>query len=111
MSEFFKSEIVRETMNELAEMQEELIQQVFYVPYMNKEQKKEHLRLMKDFLEKQKLLFFRMSLSDDSEAKEVRDQILKNARMFGVVEGTSTEDFFKVLEKTIDGLAKMMDVE
>jgi hypothetical protein len=27
-------------MNELAEMQEELIQQVFYVPYMNKEQKK-----------------------------------------------------------------------
>jgi hypothetical protein len=67
--------------------------------------------LMKDFLEKQKLLFFRMSLSDDPEAKEVRDQILKNARMFGVVEGTSTEDFFKVLEKTIDGLAKMMDVE
>jgi hypothetical protein len=25
---------------------------------------------MKDFLEKQKLLFFRMSLSDDPEAKE-----------------------------------------
>lgn len=111
MSEFFKSEIVKETMNELAEMQEELIQQVFYLPYMNKEQKKEHLQLMKDFLEKQKLLFFRMSLSDDPEAIEVKDQILKNARMFGVLEDSNIEDFFKILEKTIDGLAKILDVE
>lgn len=110
MGEFFSSKIVKETMNELAEMQEELIHQVLFLPYMSKEQKRSHLQLMKDFLEKQKILFFRMSLSDDPEAKEVKNEIIKNARMFGVVEEANTEEFFKTLEKTIDGLAKMLDL-
>ncbi len=109
MGEFFNSKIVRETMEELAEMQQDLIQQVLYLPYMNTDQKKEHLQLMKNFLEKQKILFFRMTLSDDPEAKEVREEIIRNARMFGIVEDTNTEDFFNTLEKTIDGLAKMID--
>ncbi len=110
MGEFFSSRIVRENMEELADMQQELIQQVMYLPYMTKEQKKEHLQLMKDFLEKQKILFFRMTLSDDPEAKDVREQIMNNARMFGVVKDANTEDFFNTLEKTIEGLAKMLDM-
>lgn len=109
MSEFFDSKIVRDTMNELSEMQQELIQQVLYVPYMTKDQKKAHLELMRAFLEKQKILFFRMTLSDDKEAKRVREEIIKNAKMFGIVENSNTEDFFKALEATIEGLAKMID--
>lgn len=97
-------------MNELAEMQKELIQQVLFVPYMTTEQKKEHLELMKSFLEKQKILFFRMTLSDDEEAKRVREEIIKNAQLFGIVENSNTEDFFEVLENTIKGLAKMLDL-
>jgi NAD(P)H-hydrate repair Nnr-like enzyme with NAD(P)H-hydrate dehydratase domain len=111
VSNFFSSDIVKESMNELAEMQQELIQQVLYVPYMSKDQKKEHLQLMKDFLEKQKNLFFRMTLSDDAEAQEVRKEIIKNARMFGVVDGdANTGDFFDKLDETIDGLAKILDL-
>lgn len=110
MSDFFGSEIVRDTMNELSKMQQKLIQQVLYVPYMTKEEKKEHLELMKAFLEKQKILFFRMTLSDDPEAKRVREEIIKNAKMFGIVEDSNTEDFFKALEVTIEGLAKMIDL-
>jgi len=97
-------------MKELAEMQQDLIQQVLYVSYMTKEQKQEHLQLMKDFLEKQKNLFFRMSLSDDPEAQDVKEQIMKNAQMFGVMKDANTEDFFNALEKTIEGLAKMLDI-
>lgn len=110
MGEFFNSELVKHTMRELAEMQEELIQQVLYVPYMSLEQKREHLQLMKDFLEKQKILFFRMTLSDDPEAKEVRDEIIKNASMFGVVKESNPEELFVALEKTIEGLAEMLDL-
>jgi len=97
-------------MKELAEMQQDLIQQVLYVSYMTKEQKQEHLQLMKDFLEKQKNLFFRMSLSDDPEAQDVKEQIMKNAQMFGVMKDANTEDFFNALEETIEGLAKMLDI-
>lgn len=109
MSNFFDSEIVREAMNELSEMQSEIIQQVLYIPYMNKEQKVEHLQLMKDFLEKQKNLFFRMSLSDDEEAKEVCDQIMGNAKMFGIVTETNPKEFFEYLESVIVGLEKIID--
>lgn len=109
MGEFFNSKIVKETMEELMEMQQDLIQQVLYLPYMTKDQKKEHLQLMKDFLEKQKILFFRMTLSDDPEAKEVKEEIIRNARMFGIVEDINTEKFFNNLEKTIEGLAKILD--
>lgn len=110
MSEFFQSDLVIKSMKELAEMQQDLIQQVLYVPYMTKEQKQEHLQLMKDFLEKQKNLFFRMSLSDDPEAQDVKEQIMKNAQMFGVMKDANTEDFFNALKKTIEGLAKMLDI-
>lgn len=109
MSDFFSSQMVKTSMEELANMQQELIQQVLYLPYMTVEQKKEHLQLMKDFLEKQKNLFFRMNLSDDPEAKKVCNQIIQNAQLFGVVEDANTTDFFATLEKTIDGLAKLMD--
>lgn len=110
MGNFFNSEIVKNTMRELAEIQEELIQQVFYVPFMSKEQKREHLVLMKEFLEKQKILFFRMSLSDDPEAQEVKEQIIQNAKLFGVVKDVRPDELFTELEKTIEGLAKILDV-
>lgn len=110
MSDFFESDLVIQSMEELAEMQQDLIRQVLYVPYMTREQKQEHLQLMKDFLEKQKNLFFRMSLSDDPEAQRIKTEIIESAQMFGVVKDTNTEDFFKALEKTIEGLAKMIEM-
>jgi len=110
VSDFFSSEIVRETLNELAEMQKELVRQVLYLPYMAKEQKRGHLQLMKDFLEKQKLLFFRMSLSDDPEAKETRDKILQSARMFGLLEGQGMDEFFELLQGTINKLEEGLEL-
>ena len=109
MSKFFKSDIVKEILNELADMQEELVSQIFFIPYMNVEQRKEHLELMKNFLDKQKLLFFRMSLSDDPEAQETKKEIIKSAKMFGMMENDNIESFFNNLDRTIEGLAKMLE--
>ena len=55
MSGFFDSEMVRESLSELDEMQEKLIYDVFQLPFYSNEQKKDHLKLMRDFLEKQKI--------------------------------------------------------
>jgi len=109
VSKFFKSDIVKEILNELADMQEELVSQIFFIPYMNVEQRKEHLELMKNFLDKQKLLFFRMSLSDDPEAQETKKEIIKSAKMFGMMENDNIESFFNNLDRTIEGLAKMLE--
>lgn len=110
MSDFFNSEIVKEIMNELADMQEKLAGQVFVLPFMNQDEKREHLKLMRNFLEKQKLLFFRMSLSDDPDAQETKERILESAKMFGLVEGQGANEFFELMEKSIDKLEKSLDV-
>ena len=111
MSNFFSSSVVRQSMEELGKMQEELATQVFLIPFFSKEEKRAHLDLMKVFLEKQKNLFFRMSLSDDPEALDTKNQILKTAKMLGLKEGQGINEFFELLETTIDSLDKQINKE
>ena len=54
MSEFFRSEEVRKTVVELGQMQEKLMIEMPQLPYFPPEKKREHLQLLKAFLEKQK---------------------------------------------------------
>lgn len=111
MSKFFDSAMVKSSLVELAELQERLIQQILYIPYMNVEQKRKHLELLKEYLEKQKILFFRISLSDDNEAKKIKESVIKNAKMFGIIDSEDPQVFYSTLEKTIVGLEKMIEVE
>ena len=67
MSGFFESEVVRNAIKEMEELQQEIIEPTFSTPLMTPEQKREHVDLMKTFLEKQKNLYFRLTLSDDPE--------------------------------------------
>ena len=105
MSGFFQSEVVRETIAELTNLQTELTMETPYLPMMKEEQKKEHLHKLKTFLEKQKIFFFRISLSDDKEAIEMKDRLMDAAKMFGVEDEVDSMDaFFKKLDSTIKEL-------
>lgn len=111
MSNFFDSSVVRQSMKELGDLQEELASQILLIPFFNKEERKAHLDLMREFLEKQKNLFFRMSLSDDPKALEVKNQILQSAKMLGLKEGQGINEFFDLLENTIIALDKQLNKE
>ena len=105
MSNFFESDVVRETIAELTKIQQELVMEMPYLPMMKEEQKKEHLQKLKMFLEKQKIFFFRISLSDDKEAIEMKNKLMDAARMFGVDDEVDSMDaFFKKLNTTISEL-------
>ena len=68
------------------------------------------LRKLKLFLEKQKLFFFRVSLSDDPELTvQVKEHILDTAQMFGFKEMTGMDKFFKQLDDTIKKVEKDLD--
>lgn len=110
MSEFFDSEMVRVVMNELDEMQCKLFMQLLDIPYSSNEEKKEYLQLMKNFLEKQKLLLFRMSLSDDPEAQGTKAKVLESARLFGLKEGQGMDEFFELLEAPIKKLEDALEL-
>ena len=110
MSEFFNSDMVKKTIMELAQLQQQLVTEMPYLPAMDGDQKREHLETLKTFLEKQKLFFFRISLSDDPDAKEMKDRLLDAAKLFGVHDEINTmESFFEKLDSTIKELEASID--
>jgi hypothetical protein len=109
MTRFFDSEMVRKSVLELEEIQQKLFEQVLNLSFYDNNGKKEHLELMKEFLEKQKLFIFRLSLSDDSEAIEMKKRIIDSAKLFGLAEDGTVNDFFEMLESNIESLEKTLD--
>lgn len=110
MSGFFQSEIVRESIKEMEELQQKIIQDTFKAPLMSKEEKKEHVELMRTFLEKQKNLYFRLSLSDDPEALEMKERIQDAAKFLGFDENNVNE-LFEEMENTLKRLDKIAEIE
>jgi hypothetical protein len=109
VSGFFQSEIVRESIKEMEELQQKIIQDTFRAPIMSKEEKKEHVELMRTFLEKQKNLYFRLSLSDDPEALEMKERIQDAAKFLGF-DGNNVNELFAEMENTLSRLDKIADM-
>ena len=67
---------------------------------MTPEQKREHVDLMKTFLEKQKNLYFRLTLSDDPEAISMKERMKeKLAELLGF-SGNNIDELFATMEET-----------
>ena len=110
MSGFFQSEIVREAIKEMEELQQKIMEDTFKAPMMTSEEKKDHVELMRTFLEKQKNLYFRLSLSDDPEALEMKQRI-QDAAVFLGFEGDNVNELFAEMEETLDRLNKNAEIE
>ena len=110
MSGFFQSEIVRESIKEMEELQQQIIKDTFKAPIMSREEKKEHVELMRTFLEKQKNLYFRLSLSDDPEALEMKERIQEAAKFLGF-DGNNVNQLFSEMETTLKRLDKIAELE
>lgn len=110
MSSFFESEVVRESLMELDDLQSQLFDDVMNLPFLDREGKKEHLSRMKEFLDKQKIFIFRLSLSDDPEAVEIKNKIIESARMFGLKDNQNINDFFDIMETNIKNIEKTLDI-
>lgn len=109
MSRFFDSDVVRESLKELDDLQKEIFHEMFELPFFSKEKKKEHLGKMKLFLEKQKNFIFRISLSDDPDAIEMKNTILESAQMFGIGPVNNVSVLFEKMEKSINALEESLD--
>ena len=110
MSGFFQSEIVREAIKEMEELQQQIIQDTFKAPIMSREERKKHVELMRTFLEKQKNLYFRLSLSDDPEALEMKERIQEAAEFLGF-NGSNVNELFSEMENTLKRLDKITELE
>ena len=106
---FFDSDVVRAEMAEISELQEDVYRNVFSFPSMNNEEKSFHVAMMEKLLDKQKVLFARLSLSDDPEAKRMKDKIIESATMMGLPEGGDLNTVFNNMSKMLDIMKKQID--
>ena len=106
---FFKSEVVRAEMAEIVELQEDVYSNIFKFPTMTKEERLKHVDLLERLLEKQKVLYTRMSLSDDPEAKEMKDRIVQSAMMMGMPQGTDMNIILNNMSKMLDFMKIQID--
>ena len=106
---FFQSDVVRAEMVEISELQEEVYSNVFKFPSMPKEEQYKHIDLLERLIEKQQIMYTRLSLSDDPEAKKMKEQIIESAKMMGIPSGTDMNQAFSQMAKVVDVLKKQID--
>ena len=92
---FFDSDIVRAEMAEIAELQEEVYANVMRFPYMNDSDKLHHINILERLIEKQKIVYARLSLSDAPAAKQMKEDITKSASMMGLPQQVDMNAIFK----------------
>lgn len=106
---FFKSEVVRAEMVEISELQEEVYKNIFEFPRMTKEEKIKHVNLLERLLDKQKVLYTRLSLSDDPEAQEMKQRISDSAMMMGLPAGVDMNIVFNNMSKMLEVMKEQID--
>jgi len=106
---FFDSEVVRAEMTEIGELQEDVYTNVFKFPSMTKEEQKFHVALLEKLIDKQRVLYTRLSLSDDPEAKKMKQNIVDSATMMGLPPGADMNVIFGNMSKMLDVMKKQID--
>ena len=106
---FFQSEVVRAEMTEISELQEEVYKGVFEFPKMKLEEQKEHVVLLERLLNKQQILYTRLSLSDDPQAKKMKEEIHQSAALMGMPGNVDMNFLFGNMTKMLSAMREHID--
>ena len=109
MSKFFESEIVREELEEIGKLQQEIYGNVISFPTMSRQEQLEHVDKLTELLDKQKIMYARLSLSDDPEAIELLDSMKSSFQVMGFPTNMNVNQFFDEAKKTIETLRVSID--
>ena len=103
---FFDSEIVRSEMAEIHELQEDVYENFMRFPYMNNADRAHHIDQLSKLLEKQKIVYARLSLSEDPDAKEMKENIMQSAASMGL---PADVDVGKMFDQMSDVISHMKE--
>ena len=106
---FFKSDVVRAEIAEINELQEDIYKNVFKFPTMTREGKLEHVQILEKLLDKQKVLYTRLSLSDDPEAIQMKERIAESASMMGLPSNVDMNVIFNNMSAMLDVMKQQID--
>ena len=101
MSRFFDSETVKREMEEITCLQKELYDVILKFPMMSSEAKVEHIDTVMELLERQQIMWTRLSLTDDPDAKKMKDYIASHSKELGFGD-TDLSTIFNNMRKTLE---------
>ena len=109
MSSFFGSDIIQDELKEINKLQEQIYGSILTFGMMNRETKLEHIEKLELLLEKQRVMYTRLSLSDDPQAVEMKENLRKSVAIMGFSPETDMQVLFTSMTKTIESLKKYLD--
>ena len=109
MSKFFDSELIQEELEEINDLQKFIYGSILSFGMMPREDKLEHIDKMTLLLEKQRIMYTRLSLSDDPQAIEMKENLRKSVAIMGFPPDTDMNLLFNSMNKTIESLKQFLD--
>ena len=109
MSNFFDSDIIQEELKEINKLQEDIYGSILSFGAMDRETKLEHIEKLELLLEKQRVMYTRLSLSDDPTAVEMKENLRKSVALMGFPPETDLQVLFSSMNKTIESLKQYID--
>ena len=109
MSNFFDSEIIQEELKEINTLQEEIYGSLLAFSTMDRDARIDKVDKLAKLLEKQRVMYTRLSLSDDPKAVEMKDNLRKSVAMMGFPPETDLNLLFDSMNKTIESLKDYID--
>jgi hypothetical protein len=109
MSSFFDSDIIQDELKEINKLQEQIYGSILTFGMMTREDKLEHIEKLEVLLEKQRVMYTRLSLSDDPQAIEMKENLRKSVALMGFSPETDMQILFTSMTKTIESLKKYLD--
>jgi hypothetical protein len=104
MSKFFGSQIIQEELQDIFETQKDLYSVIMQFATMSDEEKKEHMIKLIDLIDKQEVMWTRLSLSDDPDAKKMQEKIQMTSAAMGFKE-VNMNTIFKNMRQTLQELS------
>tara|TARA_B100001250_G_scaffold131974_1_gene112698 strand:- start:209 stop:541 length:333 start_codon:yes stop_codon:yes gene_type:complete len=109
MSDFFNSEIIRDELMAINRLQESIYKNAFSFDEMDREAQLDHIDDLTELLDKQRVMYTRLSLSDDPNAKRMKGELEKSVQLLGFPKGTDISVLFSGMTQTIESLKSKID--
>ena len=101
---FFQSEIIRGDIQEMLELQQFCFRSAMNFVLLDDERRLEYFDALMTLIEKQKIFYARIKLSDDPEAVSVLETMKQGVVMLGATPDTPIEQMFDELIEKVEYL-------
>ena len=90
-------------------MQEKIYESFITFGRISRDQKLEHVEILTTLLEKQQVMYTKLSLSDDPKAIDMKDNLRKSVYMMGFIPESEMFTLFSSMHATIRSLKDYID--